>query len=225
MCVQGAFPARLKKVFIVGAPVWFRVPYNLLSLLLKEKLRERVCPYPATIHTSLPAASVSSYHVFISWTVCLFFPFLFSGPDCENDGPTAAPSQRLLAWAPGWLLASGCTRLEPAAAGRAERARWPGRRATWYSVGLFVCARPEPRRRAASGVCCSRSASTARWNLPGIWGNQKGAAPWNFPLCAVSKSLFRVCLINWGVLKICAQECTLALWVQYISDAEKIWLF
>lgn len=39
---QGAFPARLKKVFIVGAPVWFRVPYNLLSLLLKEKLRERV---------------------------------------------------------------------------------------------------------------------------------------------------------------------------------------
>lgn len=40
--VQGAFPARLKKVLIVGAPVWFRVPYNLLSLLLKEKLRERV---------------------------------------------------------------------------------------------------------------------------------------------------------------------------------------
>lgn len=40
---QGAFPARLKKVLIVGAPVWFRVPYNLLSLLLKEKLRERVC--------------------------------------------------------------------------------------------------------------------------------------------------------------------------------------
>ncbi|KAK7891790.1 hypothetical protein WMY93_023753 [Mugilogobius chulae] len=40
--VLGAFPARLKKVLIVGAPVWFRVPYNLLSLLLKEKLRERV---------------------------------------------------------------------------------------------------------------------------------------------------------------------------------------
>lgn len=40
--IQGAFPARLKKVLIVGAPVWFRVPYNLLSLLLKEKLRERV---------------------------------------------------------------------------------------------------------------------------------------------------------------------------------------
>ncbi|XP_051975962.1 tyrosine-protein phosphatase non-receptor type 9-like isoform X1 [Xyrauchen texanus] len=40
--LKGAFPARLKKVLILGAPVWFRVPYNLLSLLLKEKLRERV---------------------------------------------------------------------------------------------------------------------------------------------------------------------------------------
>ncbi|XDV53360.1 hypothetical protein PO909_021878, partial [Leuciscus waleckii] len=40
--LKGAFPARLKKVLIVGAPVWFRVPYNLLSLLLKEKLRERL---------------------------------------------------------------------------------------------------------------------------------------------------------------------------------------
>lgn len=41
-CSQGAFPARLKKVFIVGAPMWFRLPYSIISLLLKEKLRERV---------------------------------------------------------------------------------------------------------------------------------------------------------------------------------------
>lgn len=40
--LKGAFPARLKKVFIVGAPVWFRVPYSIISVLLKEKLRERV---------------------------------------------------------------------------------------------------------------------------------------------------------------------------------------
>lgn len=58
---QGAFPARLKKVLIVGAPVWFRVPYNLLSLLLKEKLRERVSAqtfagdWPS--HWSSPAAA------------------------------------------------------------------------------------------------------------------------------------------------------------------------
>ncbi|KFV96885.1 Tyrosine-protein phosphatase non-receptor type 9, partial [Fulmarus glacialis] len=42
--LKGAFPARLKKVFIVGAPMWFRVPYSIISLLLKEKLRERVKP-------------------------------------------------------------------------------------------------------------------------------------------------------------------------------------
>jgi hypothetical protein len=39
---QGAFPARLKKVLIVGAPIWFRVPYSIISLLLKDKVRERV---------------------------------------------------------------------------------------------------------------------------------------------------------------------------------------
>lgn len=44
--LQGAFPARLKKVFIVGAPMWFRVPYSIISLLLKEKLRERVSGDP-----------------------------------------------------------------------------------------------------------------------------------------------------------------------------------
>ncbi|MEE6527429.1 hypothetical protein FKM82_028808, partial [Ascaphus truei] len=40
--LRGAFPARLKKVLIVAAPVWFRVPYSVISLLLQEKLRERV---------------------------------------------------------------------------------------------------------------------------------------------------------------------------------------
>lgn len=50
---QGAFPARLKKVLIVGAPVWFRVPYNLLSLLLKEKLRERVRSLPRVSEVTL----------------------------------------------------------------------------------------------------------------------------------------------------------------------------
>ncbi|XP_023380175.1 tyrosine-protein phosphatase non-receptor type 9 isoform X1 [Pteropus vampyrus] len=39
---KGAFPARLKKVLIVGAPIWFRVPYSIISLLLKDKVRERI---------------------------------------------------------------------------------------------------------------------------------------------------------------------------------------
>uniref|UniRef100_A0A9L0K1D3 Tyrosine-protein phosphatase non-receptor type 9 n=1 Tax=Equus asinus TaxID=9793 RepID=A0A9L0K1D3_EQUAS len=40
--LKGAFPARLKKVLIVGAPIWFRVPYSIISLLLKDKVRERI---------------------------------------------------------------------------------------------------------------------------------------------------------------------------------------
>ncbi|XP_043845260.1 tyrosine-protein phosphatase non-receptor type 9 isoform X2 [Dromiciops gliroides] len=40
--LKGAFPARLKKVLIVGAPVWFRVPYSIISILLKDKVRERI---------------------------------------------------------------------------------------------------------------------------------------------------------------------------------------
>lgn len=63
---QGAFPARLKKVLIVGAPVWFRVPYNLLSLLLKEKLRERVsAPTPASDWPS--AATANRKEADCSW--------------------------------------------------------------------------------------------------------------------------------------------------------------
>ncbi|XP_036205465.1 tyrosine-protein phosphatase non-receptor type 9 isoform X3 [Myotis myotis] len=44
--LKGAFPARLKKVLIVGAPIWFRVPYSIISLLLKDKVRERVSRKP-----------------------------------------------------------------------------------------------------------------------------------------------------------------------------------
>lgn len=43
VCVlQGAFPARLKCVFIVSSPLWFRAPFAVLRLFVREKLRERV---------------------------------------------------------------------------------------------------------------------------------------------------------------------------------------
>lgn len=41
--LQGAFPARLKCVFIVSSPLWFRAPFAVLRLFVREKLRERVC--------------------------------------------------------------------------------------------------------------------------------------------------------------------------------------
>ncbi|XP_077989434.1 tyrosine-protein phosphatase non-receptor type 9-like isoform X2 [Glandiceps talaboti] len=40
--LKGGFPARLKKVIIVTAPLWFRAPFKLLRLFVREKLRERV---------------------------------------------------------------------------------------------------------------------------------------------------------------------------------------
>jgi len=40
--LQGSYPARLKKVLIVTAPMWFRAPFKILRLFVKEKLRDRV---------------------------------------------------------------------------------------------------------------------------------------------------------------------------------------
>uniref|UniRef100_A0A8C9W6Z5 Tyrosine-protein phosphatase non-receptor type 9 n=1 Tax=Scleropages formosus TaxID=113540 RepID=A0A8C9W6Z5_SCLFO len=40
--LKGAFPARLRCVFIVSSPLWFRAPFAVLRLFVREKLRERV---------------------------------------------------------------------------------------------------------------------------------------------------------------------------------------
>lgn len=40
--LKGAYPARLKKVLIVMAPLWFRAPFKILRLFVREKLRDRV---------------------------------------------------------------------------------------------------------------------------------------------------------------------------------------
>uniref|UniRef100_A0A8C9VAC1 Tyrosine-protein phosphatase non-receptor type 9 n=1 Tax=Scleropages formosus TaxID=113540 RepID=A0A8C9VAC1_SCLFO len=45
--LKGAFPARLKCVFIVSSPLWFRAPFSVLRLFVREKLRERVCTVKA----------------------------------------------------------------------------------------------------------------------------------------------------------------------------------
>ncbi|CAG4943458.1 unnamed protein product [Parnassius apollo] len=41
-CVRGGYPAKLKKVLIVTAPLWFKAPFRILRLFVREKLRERV---------------------------------------------------------------------------------------------------------------------------------------------------------------------------------------
>ncbi|KOB78198.1 Protein tyrosine phosphatase, partial [Operophtera brumata] len=39
---NGGYPAKLKKVLIVTAPLWFNAPFQILRLFVREKLRERV---------------------------------------------------------------------------------------------------------------------------------------------------------------------------------------
>lgn len=40
--LKGAYPAKLKKVLIVSPPLWFKAPFHLLRLIVREKLRDRV---------------------------------------------------------------------------------------------------------------------------------------------------------------------------------------
>ncbi|XP_018325453.1 tyrosine-protein phosphatase non-receptor type 9 isoform X2 [Agrilus planipennis] len=40
--IRGGYPAKLKKVLIVTAPLWFKAPFKILRLFVREKLRERV---------------------------------------------------------------------------------------------------------------------------------------------------------------------------------------
>ncbi|XP_061833013.1 tyrosine-protein phosphatase non-receptor type 9 [Nerophis lumbriciformis] len=57
--LKGAFPARLKCVFIVSSPLWFRAPFAVLRLFVREKLRERVCTVKASeLATHIPVSSL-----------------------------------------------------------------------------------------------------------------------------------------------------------------------
>ncbi|CAG0919033.1 unnamed protein product [Notodromas monacha] len=40
--LKSGYPARLKKVLIVTAPLWFKAPFKILRLFVREKLRDRV---------------------------------------------------------------------------------------------------------------------------------------------------------------------------------------
>ncbi|XP_022257184.1 tyrosine-protein phosphatase non-receptor type 9-like isoform X2 [Limulus polyphemus] len=53
--LKGAYPARLKKVLILSAPIWFRAPFSILRLFVREKLRERIYmlgPAQLTLHVA-----------------------------------------------------------------------------------------------------------------------------------------------------------------------------
>ncbi|CAH8650965.1 unnamed protein product [Schistosoma rodhaini] len=39
---KGVYPARLRKVIIIEPPFWFRAPFNVLRLFVREKMRDRI---------------------------------------------------------------------------------------------------------------------------------------------------------------------------------------
>lgn len=56
---QGGYPAKLKKVLIVTAPLWFKAPFGILRLFVREKLRERVYTVSvAQLCTHIPRESL-----------------------------------------------------------------------------------------------------------------------------------------------------------------------
>ncbi|KAJ8000485.1 hypothetical protein DPEC_G00180620 [Dallia pectoralis] len=60
--LKGAFPARLKCVFIVSSPLWFRAPFAVLRLFVREKLRERVCTVKAhELSNHIPVSSLPEH--------------------------------------------------------------------------------------------------------------------------------------------------------------------
>ncbi|XP_061627256.1 tyrosine-protein phosphatase non-receptor type 9 isoform X2 [Phyllopteryx taeniolatus] len=60
--LKGAFPARLKCVFIVSSPLWFRAPFAVLRLFVREKLRERVCTVKAhKLANHIPVSSLPEH--------------------------------------------------------------------------------------------------------------------------------------------------------------------
>ena len=57
--LKGCYPARLKKVLIVTAPLWFRAPFKVLRLFVREKLRDRV--YTVSIPQLVSGLLFTSY--------------------------------------------------------------------------------------------------------------------------------------------------------------------
>lgn len=57
--LRGSYPARLKKVLIVSPPIWFKAPFKILRLFVREKLRDRVMMISTTqLHAHIPLVSL-----------------------------------------------------------------------------------------------------------------------------------------------------------------------
>ncbi|ESP00543.1 hypothetical protein LOTGIDRAFT_157817 [Lottia gigantea] len=89
--LKGAYPARLKKVLIVTAPLWFKAPFNLLRLFVKEKLRDRVFTVDLSqlskhlpeecIHPTLDSSRIPSHN---SWLQLCYKISTNQTPDMDS---------------------------------------------------------------------------------------------------------------------------------------------
>lgn len=71
--LQGGYPAKLKKVLIVTAPLWFKAPFKILRLFVREKLRDRV------FTVSIPQVSVDRFtykRIFLTRVLLRYFTFI-----------------------------------------------------------------------------------------------------------------------------------------------------
>uniref|UniRef100_A0A8C7LDZ7 Tyrosine-protein phosphatase non-receptor type 9 n=1 Tax=Oncorhynchus kisutch TaxID=8019 RepID=A0A8C7LDZ7_ONCKI len=97
--LKGAFPARLKCVFIVSSPLWFRAPFAVLRLFVREKLRERVCTVKAhELSNYIPVSSLpehldgTSRYSHVAWIQSLSHATLNPPPSlCGASHPDEDP--------------------------------------------------------------------------------------------------------------------------------------
>lgn len=99
--LKGGYPARLKKVLIVTAPLWFKAPFKILRLFVREKLRDRV--YTVNISQlcshipigSLPKDLGGSFEVdHKSWLLRCFKSMANRYSDlCDITSPTLTKSE------------------------------------------------------------------------------------------------------------------------------------
>lgn len=107
--LKGAYPARLKKVLIVAAPLWFRAPFKILRLFVREKLRDRVSTSLIEHEHSHLLRSESHHsiwriHLFINDLICqcwrCYFPSFIavrlSSGDDRKSGTTRAAHSTLI---------------------------------------------------------------------------------------------------------------------------------
>ncbi|KAF5287706.1 hypothetical protein FQA39_LY15806 [Lamprigera yunnana] len=102
--LKGGYPAKLKKVLIVTAPLWFKAPFKILRLFVREKLRERVYTVStAQLSSHIPRDSLPTQlggnhkldHE--AWLLRCYQSMTTrpESPQPQYDGKTPSPQKRL----------------------------------------------------------------------------------------------------------------------------------